>query len=156
MCPAAGDSSAQTNQWLHTAALSTAARINAAAPGAHFKPEDVYNIMMLCPFETVAKEMLSRWCELFERDEWEVFEYAGDLDKYYGTGYVYLFVCSRPLHGLTSSHHPPYSYRAFADECLFPVMANHSAVSKAQATSTSSSPASLPPQCVTTPKPTAP
>jgi hypothetical protein len=123
MCPAAGNSSAQTSQWLQTAALSSAARINAAAPGADFKPEDVYNIMTLCPFETVAKETLSRWCELFERDEWEVFEYAGDIDKYYNTGYVCLSVLVLVLPASRSSILPSYILLTFLPSDISPTIA---------------------------------
>jgi len=43
--------------------------------------------MSLCPFETVAKETRSQFCDLFTREEFEAFEYYGDLNKYYGYGY---------------------------------------------------------------------
>jgi hypothetical protein len=82
--------------WINTAFPPIAARLNDAAPGANLSPEDVYHLMMLCPFETVAHGYQrtkfgptlknSAWCDIFSEEEWKVFEYVGDLDKYYGTG----------------------------------------------------------------------
>ena len=44
--------------------------------------------MSLCPFETLAKEKKSPFCDLFSLDELDGYEYEQDLSKYYGTGYV--------------------------------------------------------------------
>jgi hypothetical protein len=44
--------------------------------------------MSLCPFESVYTQSLSPFCALFTLSEFEQFEYSGDLDKYYKTGYV--------------------------------------------------------------------
>ncbi|KZT29534.1 phosphoglycerate mutase-like protein [Neolentinus lepideus HHB14362 ss-1] len=87
MCSNAGSSDAQTNEWLSIFAANITARLNAAAPGANLTDVDTYNLMSLCPFETVAKERVSQFCGLFSDQEFAGFEYSGDLDKYYGTGY---------------------------------------------------------------------
>ncbi|TFK46995.1 acid phosphatase [Heliocybe sulcata] len=87
MCTNAGNSDAQTDQWLSVFAPNITSRLNAAAPGANLTDTDTYNLMSLCPFETVAKEQVSEFCGLFSDEEWSGFQYMGDLDKYYGTGY---------------------------------------------------------------------
>lgn len=89
-CPNAGNSDAQTSQWLSEYGPVIAARLNVQAPGANLTPTDVYNLMTLCPFETVAKNSLSPFCALFTSAEFQQFEYSGDLDKYYNTGSVKL------------------------------------------------------------------
>ena len=43
--------------------------------------------MALCPFETIAMERPSPFCDLFTPEEWEYLEYFGDVEKYYKTGY---------------------------------------------------------------------
>ncbi|OBZ70283.1 3-phytase A [Grifola frondosa] len=63
-------------------------RLNAAAPHANLTDADTYSLMSLCPFESVAEEKRSNFCNLYDEfDAFEGFEYGGDLDKYYGTGY---------------------------------------------------------------------
>ena len=42
----------------------------------------------MCPFESVAKEVLSPFCALFDDEDFRAFEYYVDLEKYYKTGYV--------------------------------------------------------------------
>ena len=88
MCPQAGDSDAQTTEWLSVYAPSITASLNAGAPGANLTDVDVYNLISLCPFETVFREKRSPWCDLFatEKGAFSGFEYSGDLDKYYNTG----------------------------------------------------------------------
>ncbi|KAL1748694.1 histidine phosphatase superfamily [Schizophyllum fasciatum] len=87
MCPNAGDSDAQTDEWTSLYATPIAERLNANAVGANLSATNVYNLMSLCPFDTLAKEKPSPFCDLFTQDEFEGFAYVGDLDKYYGTGY---------------------------------------------------------------------
>ncbi|TDL30133.1 phosphoglycerate mutase-like protein [Rickenella mellea] len=87
MCPNAGSSTAQTNTWQVIYAAPAVARLNAAAPGANLTVTDITNLISLCPFETVAKEKPSAFCSLFTQEEFDGFEYFGDLGKYYGTGY---------------------------------------------------------------------
>jgi hypothetical protein len=82
--------------WINTAFPPITSRVNDVAPGANLSPQDIYYLMMFCPFETVAhgynrkkhdrKLTNSAWCDIFGEEEWKVFEYVGDLDKYYGTG----------------------------------------------------------------------
>jgi len=65
------------------------ARLNSGAPGANLSDADTFNLISLCPFESVAKESASQFCTLFEQEPnaFPGFEYSGDLDKFYGTGY---------------------------------------------------------------------
>ena len=43
--------------------------------------------MALCPYDPLAHMKLGPLCQLFADHEFELFEYANDLDgKYYGTG----------------------------------------------------------------------
>lgn len=83
-----GDSDTQTDAWLSVFAPSITARLNKAAPGANLTNTDTFSIISLCPFETVAKETLSPFCDLFSPEEFAAFEYSGDLNKFYGTGYA--------------------------------------------------------------------
>lgn len=46
--------------------------------GHNFSSADVYNIQMLCPYETVAFGF-SHFCDLFTAEEWKGFEYSIDL-----------------------------------------------------------------------------
>ncbi|KAF8998842.1 histidine phosphatase superfamily, partial [Cyathus striatus] len=66
--------------------------LNTHAPGANLTSSDVYNLMTLCRFETLAKVTRSKFRGIFEGEGvlgkgWEGFEYVGDLDMYHGTGY---------------------------------------------------------------------
>ena len=87
-CPAAATSDDADEAWINTFAPPITARLNAAAPGANLTNDDVYYLISLCPFETVAKETKSAFCTLFEGipGAFSGFAYTGDLDKYYGTG----------------------------------------------------------------------
>jgi hypothetical protein len=91
MCPAVGDATTQTDQWLSVFAPPILDRLNTGAPGANLTEHDVYSLMSLCPFDTVAKRSLSPFCDMFDKREFEKFEYRGDLDKYYGRGLVCFF-----------------------------------------------------------------
>ncbi|KAJ3927688.1 MAG: acid phosphatase [Lentinula lateritia] len=86
-CGAIGSSDNQTDTWIAIYTPSIVQRLNNAAPGANLSSNDVFNLMTLCAFESVATESISDWCGLFDEDEWRAFEYEMDLDKYYGTGY---------------------------------------------------------------------
>ena len=84
--------------FINVAARHIAARLNSAAPGANLDPQDVYAIMHLCPFETVAKEKISPFCSLFSEEDFEIYEYAGDLEKFYYAGYALrTFIVPTPL-----------------------------------------------------------
>lgn len=92
MCPSAGSSDPQTNEWLAVFAPAITAQLNAGAPGANLTDADTFSVISMCPFESVAHENRSQFCDLFEgMDAFPGFEYSGDLNKYYGTGYV--FIC---------------------------------------------------------------
>ncbi|KAJ3974177.1 phytase [Lentinula raphanica] len=86
-CPAIGSSENMTQTWIETDAKPIAERLNAAAPGANLSTNEVHHLMELCAFDSAVIEGISKWCGLFNKEEWEGFEYAKDLDKYYGTGY---------------------------------------------------------------------
>ncbi|KAH7909640.1 histidine phosphatase superfamily [Hygrophoropsis aurantiaca] len=87
MCPNVGTSTTETTDWMDVFAPAIADRINAAAPGANLANSDIVNLMALCPFETVANEAPSGFCGLFTLDEFNDYEYYGDLTDYYGNGY---------------------------------------------------------------------
>ncbi|KAF8076950.1 phytase [Lyophyllum atratum] len=87
MCPSGGDSSPQTSQWLLEYAPPIAEHLNREAPGANLNASDIFSLLSLCPFESVFLDDRSAFCNLFSEDEFEQFEYSGDLDKYYNTGY---------------------------------------------------------------------
>ena len=101
MCPAAANRKREVKTFLDIFAKPIAARLNSVAPGANLDPQDVYAIMHLCPFETVAKEALSPFCSMFSRGDFQVYEYAWDVEKFYYTGYascpstaeIFLIVC---------------------------------------------------------------
>ncbi|KAF8887235.1 phosphoglycerate mutase-like protein [Gymnopilus junonius] len=87
MCPNAGSSDAQTSTWTSIYGAPVADRLNAQAPGATLTAADISNFIPLCAFETLVKEAPSPFCDLFTPEEFAQFEYFGDLDKFYGTGY---------------------------------------------------------------------
>ncbi|KAF9645613.1 phosphoglycerate mutase-like protein [Thelephora ganbajun] len=97
MCPAAASSRGETEAFIDVAAQHITARLNSAAPGANLKPRDVYAIMHLCPFDTVAKERLSPFCPIFSKEDFEIYEYAGDLEKFYNTGHALYLLYGGPL-----------------------------------------------------------
>lgn len=94
MCPNVGSSDAQTDIWSSIYGASIADRLNALAPGANLVAKDISNLIPLCALETVATGTLSPFCTIFTLAEFAQFEYWADLDKYYGTGYVF----SPPYH----------------------------------------------------------
>lgn len=88
MCPGSDSSKGEMKTFVDIAFQKIAARLNSAAPGANLDPQDTLAIMHLCPFESVANEELSPFCNLFSKDDLEIYEYAADLEKFYNTGYV--------------------------------------------------------------------
>lgn len=90
-CPALSASSSpsdQTTAWIDTYTTNITAALNAGAPGAKLDAADTQALISLCPFESVANEERSEWCDLFEDlGAFGGYEYWGDLDKYYNTGY---------------------------------------------------------------------
>jgi len=88
MCPALVNTKDQAKGFIDIAAKGIAARLNLGAPDANLTARDAYAIMHLCPFDTVAKEVISPFCSLFSEEDFDVYEYAGDLEKFYNTGCV--------------------------------------------------------------------
>ncbi|GAA5874128.1 hypothetical protein JCM8547_008381 [Rhodosporidiobolus lusitaniae] len=86
-CDSAPDLSSYETTWLATYAAVATARLNSAAPGANLTTADTLNFQQLCGFDSEYHGVLSQWCGLFTKEEWEGMEYYYDLDKYYGTGY---------------------------------------------------------------------
>jgi hypothetical protein len=88
MCPSSASSKEEMKAFIDLTVRPIADRLNSAAPGANLDPQDVHAIMHLCPFETVAKEKTSPFCSLFSEQDFKIYEYAGDLEKFYNTGWV--------------------------------------------------------------------
>lgn len=88
MCPAAVNTGTQVKTFVDIAVKDIAARLNSCALGVNLTAQDAYAIMHLCPFDTVAKEAVSPFCSLFSEEDFEIYEYAGDLEKFYNTGYT--------------------------------------------------------------------
>lgn len=51
--------------------------------------------MAMCPFESMAKQRTSDFCSLFIDEEFKQFEYHGDVEKYYKTGYVFVRIIEK-------------------------------------------------------------
>ena len=94
MCPAVVNTKTQVNGFIDIAIKGVAARLNSSAPGANLTAQDGYVIMHPCPFDTVAKEAVSVFCGLFSEQDFEIYKYAGDLEKFYNTGYTSVFSSS--------------------------------------------------------------
>ncbi|KAK1222932.1 hypothetical protein PQX77_014209 [Marasmius sp. AFHP31] len=95
-CPAAEGSDEQTSKWISVFAPPITKRLNEEAPGANLVDQEIYALLSLCAFDTVAHSLDGKYkdnhghspfCGLFTREEFEDFEYVGDLDKFYNTGY---------------------------------------------------------------------
>lgn len=88
MCPNIGDDRPQQQQWLELSTHDIIARLEKQAPGATFNHDDVFALMSLCPFETVARgepANPSPFCSIFTEEEFSrVYSYACDLEKFYG------------------------------------------------------------------------
>lgn len=89
MCPDAGSSDEQTSVWAVIFGTPIAQRLNDNAPGARLTAFDIPNLLSLCAFESLAKRSRSPFCDLFTSSEFDQFEYFSDLDKFYGTGWVF-------------------------------------------------------------------
>ncbi|KAM5541217.1 hypothetical protein V8D89_005146 [Ganoderma adspersum] len=94
-CPNADDGSTQMDTWLSVFAPRLLKRFNKAAPGVKLDTSMVFDLMAMCPFESVAKLWErggSPFCALFDEEDFRDFEYHGDVEKYYKDGCVSL-VC---------------------------------------------------------------
>ncbi|KAH6658995.1 histidine phosphatase superfamily [Truncatella angustata] len=72
--------------WVRTFAPAITERLNKNLPGANLTDKDTVDFMDLCPFETVADPngKVSRFCNLFTKDEWHSYDYYQSLGKWYG------------------------------------------------------------------------
>ncbi|KIL68527.1 hypothetical protein M378DRAFT_158328 [Amanita muscaria Koide BX008] len=61
-------------------------RLQSQLGGFDLSIEDVYSMQLLCPYETVAIGY-SKFCELFNREEWEGFDYSLDLLFWYTSAF---------------------------------------------------------------------
>ncbi|EIW52336.1 acid phosphatase [Trametes versicolor FP-101664 SS1] len=86
-CPNANNGSHEMGIWMSHFAPPITKRLLKGAPGVNLTNVDVFNLLAMCPFESVAKEALSPFCSMFTEDDFRAFEYTGDLEKYYRTGY---------------------------------------------------------------------
>jgi hypothetical protein len=85
-CPRASQAEKEKNTWLSVFAPSILKRLAKAAPKAKLDEDDVFNLMAMCPFESLAIQKRSSFCGLFTKKEFASFEYHGDVEKYYKTG----------------------------------------------------------------------
>ncbi|KAI0686380.1 phytase [Cytidiella melzeri] len=88
-CPDAGDSTEEVSAWEAVYATPNAKRLNTAAPGVNLTTTEVFNLISLCPFDTIFNFKKSPRCTLFEQFLVALPGFAcnGDLNKFYGTGY---------------------------------------------------------------------
>ena len=125
-CPNAEDGTRERDEWLNVFAPPIVERLQKLAPGAKVTTHDIHRLLALCPFETVAFERPSPFCELFTDEEFRAMEYYGDVEKYYKTGCV--------------ASQCPSTLTRNTDTDLHSATETPSAQSKAWDTSTSSSP----------------
>ncbi|KAH9811022.1 histidine phosphatase superfamily [Melampsora americana] len=76
-----------SNQWLEYFTRPIIKRLNSKAIGLNLNPIDVVSLMQLCCFESLADQIYSQFCKLFEKSDWIGYEYYIDLDKLYKHGY---------------------------------------------------------------------
>ena len=104
-CPNAPHDKHWTDQWLHKFAPPIIKKLQKMAKGAKLEEEDVHRLVGVCIFETIAEaseqmrsagiqKPKSKICDIFSPKEWKDWEYWGDVEKYYKTGYVPLQVLS--------------------------------------------------------------
>lgn len=92
-CPNAPSPYPYTDKWLHTFAPRILFRLHSMAQGVLLEEEDVRRLIGVCIFETIArasagkKHARSHFCDLFSVRDWKEWEYWGDVEKYYKTGY---------------------------------------------------------------------
>ncbi|KIX10408.1 uncharacterized protein Z518_01490 [Rhinocladiella mackenziei CBS 650.93] len=72
-------------EWQNVFTEPIAKRLAKYATGMRFGPLDIYSMMEMCGFETLARGV-SPWCNVFTHKEWLEFEYARDLLHFYRAG----------------------------------------------------------------------
>ncbi|KAF7295439.1 Phosphoglycerate mutase-like protein [Mycena indigotica] len=80
-----GDTSAVAGTFRAAYQGQIAARLNKFLEGLTLTASDIGVMQDLCGFQTEI-DGDSRFCDVFEEDEWLLYEYAHDLNYYYGSG----------------------------------------------------------------------
>lgn len=103
---------AMRKQWQQVYLKDALKRWQRDIQGLNLTIEDMFNIIQICPFETAGLGF-SQFCSLFTKEEWEGFEYDGDLKfqgnsgfmnpmaKPMGIGYVQEFLARLTNHSIT-------------------------------------------------------
>ncbi|KAF5318138.1 hypothetical protein D9619_012221 [Psilocybe cf. subviscida] len=74
------------SRWADVYLKDARKRLQKDLKGLDLSIQDVYIMQQLCPYETVALGY-SKFCELFTEEEWEGFNYALDLQFWYGSAF---------------------------------------------------------------------
>ncbi|KZT70268.1 acid phosphatase [Daedalea quercina L-15889] len=78
----------QESAWIDVYTPNITDYLNSGASGASLDNSDTQYLIELCPYVTVAYSERSEWCDLFSSlGIFPDYEYYGDLDKYYTTGW---------------------------------------------------------------------
>ncbi|KII93818.1 hypothetical protein PLICRDRAFT_36062 [Plicaturopsis crispa FD-325 SS-3] len=77
--------SVAANKWIEIYLAPAVKRLSAHIKGIELNTTTVFAMQELCPYETVALGY-SAFCDLFTEEEWKGFEYANDLEFWYGFG----------------------------------------------------------------------
>ncbi|KAJ3514189.1 hypothetical protein NLJ89_g2508 [Agrocybe chaxingu] len=91
-CPNASDKSKASRgdwyiaRWAEIYLKDAQKRLQKDLDGLDLSIQDVYTMQQLCPYETVALGY-SKFCELFTEEEWDGFDYALDLQFWYGSAF---------------------------------------------------------------------
>ncbi|KAI0683443.1 histidine phosphatase superfamily, partial [Cytidiella melzeri] len=86
-CPNSDEGDPEKDSWLAVFTPPLLKYLRKAAPKAKITKKDVHNLMAMCPFESLALQKPSPFCGIFKAKEFANFEYYGDVEKYYKTGY---------------------------------------------------------------------
>lgn len=81
-------------EWQKHFTRPIAERLSSDAAGLSLSHLDIYSMMEMCGFETLARGF-SPWCDIFTHAEWRQFEYGRDLLHFYRAGPGNKF--SRPM-----------------------------------------------------------
>lgn len=65
-------------QWRNVYIPNIQKRLQSQAKGLNLTQTDIYNMLSMCPYETVSQGY-SRFCNIFTKEEWEQYEYDLDL-----------------------------------------------------------------------------
>ena len=62
-----------------------AKRLRKTNPEFTFQNDEIYSMQEMCGFETLVRGS-SKWCDVFDQEDWKNFEYARDVIHYYRAG----------------------------------------------------------------------